>query len=44
KDDTEFIGSEDATAGETTMAIRGKLLGIQTGAVEDTHGWLTRLA
>jgi branched-chain amino acid aminotransferase len=44
KDNTEFIGSEDATAGETTMAIRAQLLGIQTGAVEDTHGWLTRLA
>jgi branched-chain amino acid aminotransferase len=44
KDNTEFIGSEDATAGETTMAIRAQLLGIQTGTVEDTHGWLTRLA
>ncbi len=44
KDDTEFIGSEDAKAGETTMAIREQLLGIQTGTVEDTHGWLTRLA
>ena len=40
---SEFIGSEDATAGETTMAIREQLLGIQTGKVEDTHGWLTRL-
>ncbi|WP_461187024.1 branched-chain amino acid aminotransferase [Arthrobacter sp. Z4-13] len=44
KDATEFIGSNDAKAGETTMAIREKLLGIQTGAVPDTHGWLTRLA
>jgi branched-chain amino acid aminotransferase len=44
KDHNEFIGSEDATAGETTMAIREQLLGIQTGTVEDTHGWLTRLA
>lgn len=44
KDKTEFIGSEDAKAGETTMAIRQQLLGIQTGAVEDKHGWLTRLA
>ncbi|MEE1620768.1 branched-chain amino acid aminotransferase [Zafaria sp. J156] len=26
------------------MAIREQLLGIQTGTVEDTHGWLTRLA
>ncbi|MDP5228581.1 MULTISPECIES: branched-chain amino acid aminotransferase [Arthrobacter] len=44
KDETEHIGSEDAKAGEVTMAIRERLLGIQTGAVEDTHGWLTRLA
>ena len=44
KDATEFIGSDDAKAGETTMAIREKLLGIQTGTVPDTHGWLTRLA
>lgn len=44
KDATEYIGSEDAKAGETTMAIRKQLLGIQTGAVADTHGWLTRLA
>ena len=36
KDATEFIGSEDAKAGETTMAIREQLLGIQTGTVEDT--------
>ena len=26
------------------MAIREQLLGIQTGTVEDLHGWLTRLA
>ena len=44
KDATEFIGSEDAKAGETTMAIREQLLGIQTGTVADTHGWLTPLA
>lgn len=37
------IGSPDAAAGEVTMAIREQLLGIQTGKVEDTHGWLTRL-
>jgi len=43
KDETESIGSEDAKAGEVTMAIRERLLGIQTGKVEDTHGWLTRL-
>jgi branched-chain amino acid aminotransferase len=43
KDATELIGSEDAKAGETTLAIRRRLLEIQTGAVADTHGWLTRL-
>lgn len=43
KDSTEFIGSDDAKAGATTLAIREQLLGIQTGAIEDTHGWLTRL-
>ena len=44
KDATEFIGSENAKAGEATMAIREQLLGIQTGAVEDTRGWTSRLA
>ncbi|WP_104062366.1 branched-chain amino acid aminotransferase [Arthrobacter sp. 4R501] len=39
----ELIGSENAKAGETTMAIRQQLLGVQTGVLEDTHGWLTRL-
>lgn len=34
-----------ALAGDSvSMSIRAQLLGIQTGAVEDTHGWLTRLA
>lgn len=40
----EEIGSADAKAGEVTLSIREQLLGIQTGAVEDTHGWLRRLA
>ena len=44
KDATETIGSKDAKAGETTLAIRATLLGIQTGTVEDTHNWLMRLA
>lgn len=30
--------------GEVTRAIREKLLDIQYGRAEDTHGWLTRLA
>jgi branched-chain amino acid aminotransferase len=30
-------------AGEVTMAIREKLLDIQYGRAEDTHGWLRRL-
>ncbi len=44
KDETESIGSVDAKAGEVAMSIREQLLGIQTGTVEDTHGWLSRLA
>ena len=35
---------KQAKAGDVTMSIREELLGIQTGTVEDTHGWLTRLA
>lgn len=41
-------GSAPSTAGEAggevTNAIRRRLLDIQYGRVEDTHGWLTRLA
>ncbi len=44
KDETESIGSTNAKAGDVAMAIREQLLGIQTGVLEDTHGWLTRLA
>ena len=44
KTETESIGAADAVAGPVTMSIREQLLGIQTGTVEDTHGWLTRLA
>ena len=40
-------GSAPSTAGEgggeVTNAIRERLLDIQYGRVEDTHGWLTRL-
>lgn len=43
KDGADVIGSPDATTGEVTMSIRRQLLGIQTGVVEDTHSWLTRL-
>ena len=43
RDGDEFIGAPDSAAGEVTMSIRTELLGIQTGVVEDTHGWLTRL-
>ncbi|MCQ9163219.1 MULTISPECIES: branched-chain amino acid aminotransferase [unclassified Arthrobacter] len=38
------IASPGSGAGEVTMAIREQLLGIQTGQLEDLHGWLTRLA
>ncbi len=41
-------GSAASTAGdaggEVTRAIRQRLLDIQYGRAEDTHGWLTRLA
>ena len=41
-------GSAPSTAGDAggavTNAIRAALLDIQYGRVEDTHGWLTRLA
>jgi branched-chain amino acid aminotransferase len=44
KDENETIGSPDAAAGEVSMSIREQLLGIQTGLVEDKHGWMMRLA
>ncbi|GAA4369504.1 branched-chain amino acid aminotransferase [Paeniglutamicibacter cryotolerans] len=44
KNGEETIGDPDAVAGEVTMALRAELLGIQTGTVEDRHGWLERLA
>lgn len=33
----------DGVVGETCMAIREELVGIQTGKVEDRHGWNVRL-
>ena len=33
-----------AGTGEVTLSIREELLGIQTGTVEDRHGWMHRLA
>ncbi|SHG18989.1 branched-chain amino acid aminotransferase [Jatrophihabitans endophyticus] len=43
--DGEFtIGDGPAGAGgPVTAALRERLVGIQTGRVEDTHGWMTRL-
>ena len=46
----ELKTAEDTLATPTAQgepvwkSIREQLLGIQTGTVEDTHGWLTRLA
>jgi branched-chain amino acid aminotransferase len=37
------IASPGSGIGEVTAAIREQLLGIQTGATPDLHGWLTRL-
>ena len=44
KADGWSIASPSAGSGEVAMSIRQELLGIQTGAVEDSRGWLTRLA
>ncbi|MGL3806059.1 branched-chain amino acid aminotransferase [Paeniglutamicibacter sp. R2-26] len=44
KNGEEQIGDPEAPAGEVTMALRTELLGIQTGAVADRHGWLEQLA
>jgi branched-chain amino acid aminotransferase len=38
------VGSPDTVAGEVTMEIRRKLVDIQYGRAQDTHGWLRRLA
>ncbi|MGG5751805.1 branched-chain amino acid aminotransferase [Zafaria sp. Z1313] len=38
------ITSPEPGPDSVAMAIREQLLGIQTGTVEDAHGWLTRLA
>ncbi len=38
------IASPAQGIGEVTAALREQLVGIQTGVVEDLHGWLTRLA
>jgi branched-chain amino acid aminotransferase len=35
------VGSGES--GETTMALRQKLLDIQYGRADDTHGWLRRI-
>lgn len=43
KDGDEVISAPDPSAGEVTMSLREQLLGIQTGKVEDPHGWMTRL-
>ncbi|WP_372699676.1 branched-chain amino acid aminotransferase [Arthrobacter sp. JSM 101049] len=39
----ESITIPDAAAESVAMSIREELLGIQTGAVQDSRGWLTRL-
>jgi branched-chain amino acid aminotransferase len=37
------VGDPQAPAGEVTMRIRQRLVDIQYGRAEDTHGWLRRL-
>jgi branched-chain amino acid aminotransferase len=39
--DSYQVGSGES--GETTLALRQKLLDIQYGRTEDTHGWLRRI-
>ena len=41
QDGTWTIG--DGSSGQTTLALREELTGIQYGRVPDRHGWLTRL-
>ena len=37
------VGSADAAPGELTMSLRDELTGIQSGLIDDRHGWMTRL-
>jgi branched-chain amino acid aminotransferase len=37
------VGSPEAETGPVTAALREKLVGIQYGRTEDTHGWMHRL-
>lgn len=37
------VGVGDGSVGVTTADIRGRLLDIQYGRAQDTHGWMTRL-
>lgn len=40
----EDIDFGDAAPGPLTMSLREELTGIQFGTVEDTHGWIDRIA
>ncbi|GGH58920.1 branched-chain amino acid aminotransferase [Rothia aerolata] len=42
--DFEIPSATGEEPGEISMALREELVGIQTGKIEDRHGWLTRLA
>ena len=44
KSETGEFTIGDGTPGPITMQLREHLLGIQTGSVEDTHGWMHVLA
>jgi len=37
------LGSENAQAGEVTLALRKELIDVQYGRTEDTHSWMVRL-
>jgi branched-chain amino acid aminotransferase len=38
------VGSPEAQTGPVAAALRETLVGIQYGRIEDTHGWMHRLA
>lgn len=43
RDPSGSVTVGDGGSGETTLALREELTGIQYGRIEDRHGWLTRL-
>lgn len=42
--DDDIVIGDGESAGPVTLGLRQQLVAIQTGATEDTHGWMTQLA